>query len=436
MAPVERLEDDEPSLEARPEAAPVVHVHALDAAFIIDPLKRRFFKNEQFDFELRLLLGGIYYQSGDVGEILSTAARIADGDHESWFREWQATGGRLLAIAESCEASGRLVSARLAYLRASAYLFASTTSLDGTRKPGRLLDAWRAHRRAWDRYCELADPPIERVAIPYEDAELVGYVFRPPRARGRLPALILNNGSDGPVHAMWGQGGAAATARGYLALTFDGPGQGHALFEQGLFFRPDWEAVATPVVDFLLARKDVDSERIALHGVSQAGYWVPRALAYEKRIAAAVADPGVMDVSTSWTDHLAKSMLKALDQGKRKKFNRDIDLGLRFMKGARQTLAFRMRPYGTDDPFEVYSRLREYHLRDVAGLIECPLLIADPENEQFWPGQSQQLYDALSGPKELVRFTVAEGAGGHCEPAALGLRDQRVFDWLDQTLGR
>ena len=80
--------------------------------------------------------------------------------------------------------------------------------------------------------------------------------------------------------------------------------------------------------------------------------------------------------------------------------------------------------------------MREYHLRDVAGLIECPLLIADPENEQFWPGQSQQLHDALSGPKELVRFTVAEGAGGHCEPAALGLRDQRVFDWLDQTLGR
>ena len=31
---------------------------------------------------------------------------------------------------------------------------------------------------------------------------------------------------------------------------------------------------------------------LALYGISQAGYWVPRALAFEHRIAAAVADPG------------------------------------------------------------------------------------------------------------------------------------------------
>jgi hypothetical protein len=35
----------------------------------------------------------------------------------------------------------------------------------------------------------------------------------------------------------------------------------------------------------------------------------------------------------------------------------------------------------------------------------------------------------------LVRFAAAEGASRHCEPMALGLRDQRIFDWLDETLG-
>jgi hypothetical protein len=35
-----------------------------------------------------------------------------------------------------------------------------------------------------------------------------------------------------------------------------------------------------------------------------------------------------------------------------------------------------------------------------------------------------------------VQFTAAEGADSHCEPRELGLRDQRVFDWLDGTLGR
>ena len=193
----------------------------------------------------------------------------------------------------------------------------------------------------------------------------------------------------------------------------------------------------TPVVDHLLSRYDVDPDRIVLQGVSQAGYWVPRAVAYEKRIAAAVADPGVMDVSTSWLQHLPKSMVKMLDEGdKRDAFNRDLKIGLLFTgKVARRGLAFRIRPYGTNDPFEVFRAVRAYNLRDVVGKIECPLLVTDPEDEQFWPGQSQELYDALSGPKEIVRFTAAEGANWHCEPLALGLRDQRIFDWLDETLG-
>ena len=47
------------------------------------------------------------------------------------------------------------------------------------------------------------------------------------------------------------------------------------------------------------------------------------------------------------------------------------------------------------------------------------MLIADPDGEQFWPGQSRQVYDGLQSPKTLVRFTVAEGADLHCEPLAL-----------------
>lgn len=36
---------------------------------------------------------------------------------------------------------------------------------------------------------------------------------------------------------MWLWGGAGATARGYDCLTFDGPGQGYALWKQNLYRR-------------------------------------------------------------------------------------------------------------------------------------------------------------------------------------------------------
>ena len=61
-------------------------------------------------------------------------------------------------------------------------------------------------------------------------------------------------------------------------------------------------------------------------------------------------------------------------------------------------------------------------------------MITDPEGEQFWPGQSQQLFNALPGPKLLVPFTKAEGADMHCEPMGRSVLERRMYDWLDETL--
>jgi hypothetical protein len=277
--------------------------------------------------------------------------------------------------------------------------------------------------------------PFEKVEIPYEDTTLPGYLFKVDNSGRSRPLLILNNGSDGTVTEMYLSGGAAALERGYNALTFDGPGQGAALFVQGLYFRPDWEKVVTPVVDFALRRPEVDSERIAIQGVSQAGYWVPRAVAFEHRIAAAIADPGVVDVSTSWSARLPQEMQELLERGQKEEFDRYMGEAMRSSQSVRYTLRFRMRPYGTDSPYEAYKMAKQYTLDGVADKIRCPMLVTDPENEQFWPGQPRQLYGALTCPKELVSFTAAEGADSHCEPKALGLRDQRIFDWLDETLG-
>jgi len=146
---------------------------------------------------------------------------------------------------------------------------------------------------------------------------LHGFYIRGRSKTRRHPLLILNNGSDRSLLDMWLWGGAGATARGYDCLTFDGPGQGYALWKQKLYFRPDWEKVITPVVDFALSRADVDPKRIAIQGISQGGYWIPRAVAFEKRVAAAIADPGVVDVSTSWIGTLPKPLLELLRAGRK-----------------------------------------------------------------------------------------------------------------------
>lgn len=402
-----------------------------------DAFTRGFFTDRGFDFETRIALGHVAYGAADAGEVLATIAQIADGDAGSWVSAWTALGDRLAATATAAAANGHDVSAASAYLRAAVAYGATLNTLAGAERIDALLPLFRQHRDAWSRFCALQTPAFEPVRIPYEGGYLPGWFARcadggPPR-----PTLILNNGSDGPISSMYMLGGAGARARGYHTLYFDGPGQQSQLFEHDVYFRPDWEAVITPVVDFLRARPEVDANAIALYGVSQAGYWVPRALAFEHRLAAAIADSGVVDVAASWLRHLPPEMVDMIHRGDRDTFNAYLAQGASSDPRSVAEWNFRARPYGSSDAFATFTAVTRYRLEPAdAARIRTPLLITDPEDEQFWPGQAEQLEAMTPGVSTRIRFTAAEGANFHCEPMARLLVDERMFGWLDTQLRR
>lgn len=216
---------------------------------------------------------------------------------------------------------------------------------------------------------------------------------------------------------------------------FDGPGQQSMLFEHDTAFRPDWEKVLTPVVDYLVGRSDVNPDAIAVYGISQGGYWVARALAYEHRCAAGILDPGVTDVAASWSANIPGSLMKLFKVSKKEAFDRDMKLGMKFSPATARTWAFRARPYRRNSYFDTLTEVHRYALSDEdAARIATPLFVTDPEHEQFWPGQSAALADQVNGAVEVSRFTAAEGADFHCQPLARRLTDERMFDWLDDTL--
>lgn len=393
-----------------------------------------FYHAADLDFETRTTLGKAASGAVDIGEVLATIAEIDEGDHQAWFERWMALGARLQKVADECRASGYLVSASDTYLRASTYYGVALGGIDHLENDAPLLPTFRLHRRAWDDFIDTTQIPAEQVAIPYEGMTMPGYLFKPAGQDIRA-CLILANGSDGTLSGLWGCA-EAALARGYVVLMFDGPGQQSMLFEKNIAFRFDWEAVITPVVDFLLAREDVGSHRLAIYGISQAGYWVPRALAFEHRIAAAVVDPGVVDVSTSWMEHLPSVMRKLLTDGNEKLFNLEMFLGMKMSSATSRLWNFRAKPYRQDSYFRTMQEVLKYNLTDVADQIRTPLFITDPEDEQFWPGQAKQLAKMLPGEKVLSPFTAGEGANGHCQPLARRLTEQRIFDWMDDVLGR
>ncbi|KAJ5383281.1 Peptidase M35 deuterolysin [Penicillium concentricum] len=98
----------------------------------------------------------------------------------------------------------------------------------------------------------------------------------------------------------WFAIGAAALARGYNFLAFDGPGRGAAIRRQHLHFRPDWENVLTPVVDYALTRTDIDVNAIVIFGWSMGGYLVARGAMQDHRAQAIILDDGVYDFGSAF----------------------------------------------------------------------------------------------------------------------------------------
>jgi hypothetical protein len=391
-----------------------------------------FFKDDTFETIFLTSLGRAYHSGGNVGKVLYLTTQVEDGNFESAYLAFMKAGDEARLLAEASASGGHKESARQAYLWAQNFYDSATYFIDGSDDPTRFLPTWELLYDCWLKAASLSDPVIEAIRIPYEGTELRGFFLRGKGTSKKRPLLILSNGSDGSLLDMWLWGGAGALARGYDCLMFDGPGQGYALWKQKLYFRPDWEKVISPVVDYAISRPDVDPKRIAIQGISQSGYWVPRAVAFEKRIAAAIADPGVVDVSTSWTAALPPPLLALLKAGRKAEFDGFMNKAL--SPAAKANLKFRMRPFGCSSYYDTYSAVSRYTLQGVVDRISCPLLITEPANETFWPGQSKQLYDLVKSPKKLVHFSESDGADLHCEPKGTGLRDLQVFNWLDETL--
>jgi hypothetical protein len=65
--------------------------------------------DQQFWYEKLRALGHTAYGRADIGEVVTTAARIRAGDYDSWYEQWAATAQPTEAEARAQLAAGHQV---------------------------------------------------------------------------------------------------------------------------------------------------------------------------------------------------------------------------------------------------------------------------------------------------------------------------------------
>jgi Esterase FrsA-like len=379
-----------------------------------------------FWFETLRVLGATAYGGGDIGEVLTTAQAIIPGDYDSWYGQWLATADRIATEAEKSYAAGHLVSAHDGLLRASNCYRSADFYLHANPDDPRIRHAYTRARDCFVAAAALFDPPVEPIEIPYEGTVLHGYFYPALRRDGNAgprPAIIMHSGFDGTCEELHYLGAAAGKERGYHVVTFDGPGQPAALHFDGLVFRPDWEHVVSPVIDWVLDHPDVDADRVALLGASMGGLLTPRAAAFEHRLAACVAFDGVYDMGLTAIGSMPGSRSE-LEAVLRADSAPEVDAMIAQLMASypniRWAATHGQYVMGADSPRALFASFLDYTLA-AAGDI-------------FFEGQPQQLFDHLTCQKAVLDFTDAEGAGAHCQAGAGRLAFARIYDWLDDTL--
>jgi pimeloyl-ACP methyl ester carboxylesterase len=413
--------------ESRPAAA-------LDQAGVL-----LFPTDPQFWYETVRLFGAAEHGAALFSEVIAIAQNIKAGDYDSWYDANNAAAERIAVEAEGQRAKRHRVSARDSFLRACNYYRNSEFFLHADRDDSRISRAYARSVECYKAAAALFTPAIEVLEIPYEGTTLPGYFHSPDASGQPRPTILLHTGFDGSAEEMHWSGARAAVERGYNVLVFDGPGQFGPVHRQGLHFRPDWEKVVSPIVDFALRRDDVDPRRIALYGVSFGGYLAPRAAAFEPRLAACIADDGVYDYGAAQlvgiSEQLRPQVLQALTTPTAPQLDARLEQMMKQNSVARWAFTHGMYVMGVKSPRAYLAAAQAYHLRDgIAEKIKCPTLICDAEKDLFFKGQAQELYDHLTCPKTMLKFTDAEGAGAHCEVGASRLAFARIYDWLDETL--
>ncbi len=364
------------------------------------------FPNHPFGGHTLRLVAQAQQGGGDVFDIARAMKNVEAGDKDEWEHAWLELAQKTEARAHQALAAGRRVTARQNFFHASNYYRMSDVLLTVADEPKR-RERFRKAQELFRAAAGLNPTEIEVISLRCGDEEYDGYFCHPTNPQpGKWPAVLFLGGADAYAEEIY-FGGKQLLDRGWAMLLVDTPGRGSSIYLKGIKTRPDYEVPGQACIDYLVARAEVDSNRIGLLGISMAGYYAPRVAAFEKRVKALVAWSGcysILDDLYDWCVHLQPVCQRLL---------------------------------GGVSHEEARRLLKDFTMAGIARNITCPTLITHGDKDTLMSVDgAKRLFDEIGAKdKTLKIYGEEDGAGRiHCSHDYWAHNLPYMLDWLEERL--
>ncbi|MDG2313260.1 MAG: alpha/beta hydrolase [Alphaproteobacteria bacterium] len=347
------------------------------------------YSKDLFEYWLpRLTADGV-----DTNDVLRVHRQVSGWN--DWPCAWAEMGDNYISLAKSRKADGYHFSTGEALLRASlAYHCGQIVAFN---TPELKAELQQRKVSAFREAAPLLLPPAERLEIAFKNLKIPGFLRLPKEANTPVPCVLLVPGLDSTKED-FNTISEMCIQRGLASFAFDGPGQGEV--HKDAFLEEGYENCILAVFESVSQRPEIDSKRIGTLGRSLGGYYVMRAAASNKEIAATVVFGGTYDLS----DFPNMPFL--------------IRDGFRHATGAKSEK-------------EALSLMGKATLDDCITTIKTPTLVVHGKRDQIfnWK-QAKRIVDSLTGQATLA----LDEDGVHCCHNHAFQYRTYMIDWLSKVL--
>jgi dipeptidyl aminopeptidase/acylaminoacyl peptidase len=343
---------------------------------------------------------------GDVFDIARTCRKIEPGDKDGWERAWLELAQTTEQKAREALSAGHRLTAIRYFFHANQYYRMSDVFLTREQE-SKKAERFRKAQENFRAAAQLHDPKIEVVSVRCGRDEYDGYFCHPKDPKpGKWPAVLFLAGADAYAEEVY-FGGRQMADRGWAVLYVDTPGRGSSIYLKNIVTRPDYEVPGKACIDYLVARPEVDSARIALLGISMAGYYAPRVAAFDQRIKALVGWSGcysILDDLYDFCAHLQPTVQRLL---------------------------------GGVSHDEARRLLKDYTMAGIAKNITCPALITHGASDTLMSVQgAKRLFAEIGAEDKTLRIYDENDPGGriHCSHDYWAHNTPYMLDWLEDRL--